>query len=145
MSGAITSGVSLGNILMSAWQVTMNLASGITEAHIGRAVSLDTSANATVKLATAGEEIFGRLETFENRLSEGLRVGSISTKGFVTFPSDPTIPAIGATIVGGDTNGLVKTAVVPGSPTAAQQVAVQRQALVVERNTTAVTVTVLLG
>lgn len=145
MSGAITSGVSLANITMNAWQVSMNLATGIVEADIGKAVSLDTSASATVKLATAGEEIFGRLEVVEIRLSEGLRVGTVSTKGFLTFPSDPTVPVIGAQIVGGDTAGKVKTAVVPGTPTATEQVAVTRQARVVERNTTLVTVTAMLG
>lgn len=134
MSG-MTSGVSLNNILMDAWQFPFNLASGIVIGDIGKAVSLDTSAANTVKLAVDDEEILGRLETFEDRASEGTKVGTVSVKGSLVLPTVATVPALGAQVTGGATAGKVKTAGVA---------AVGRRAQVVARDATALTVTVIL-
>lgn len=134
MSGSMTSGVSLANLLMEQWQLPFNLAAGMTAADIGRVVTMDSVAN-TVRLAADNEEILGRLETFEDRASEGLRVGTVSVKGAFVVPSIATVPAIGAQVTGGTTNGLVKTAMTP---------VVGRRAMVVDRNPTALTVTIIL-
>lgn len=60
--------------------LTFNLASGITASDVGKAVSVDTSANNTVKLAGDGDEIIGRLETVELRTQEGLNVGTVALR-----------------------------------------------------------------
>ena len=142
MSATITAGVNNTNIPIEAWQLTMNLASAITEADVGKAVSLDTSAPDTVKLATANEAIFGRLETFAHRTTEGFKTGTVSIQGVLLFPCVTSTPALGANVVGGATAGLVQTAGAPADLTAASVV---RRAVVIRRYDTLKTVTVLLG
>jgi len=55
----------------------VKLAPAITKDHLGRALSQDTSADNTVKLAADGEEIVGVLYTFEDRTIEGQKVGTM--------------------------------------------------------------------
>lgn len=90
---------------------TFSLASGITSADVGKAVSLDTSGNNKVKLALDTEEIIGVLETVENRTVEGVLLGTVATAGIFEFAvnSDATastpdeIPnTVGDYIVGGN-------------------------------------------
>lgn len=77
--------VSLNNFHFENWQFTFNLAAGITSAHVGKAVALDTVAN-TVKLAADGDEIIGRLEQVEDRVQEGILVGTVSIKFGAILP-----------------------------------------------------------
>lgn len=58
-------------------QLTTKLAAGITKDSVGLAVTQDTSADNTVKLAGDGDEILGVLYTFEDRVIEGQKVGTI--------------------------------------------------------------------
>jgi hypothetical protein len=83
---------------------TMNLASGITAADVGKAVALDTAAN-TVKLAGDGDNIYGRLETFEDRKQQGIKVGAVSRKFRSKLPvksglTSFNVVAVGDTVVG---------------------------------------------
>ena len=136
MSGAMTSGVNLSNIHIEDWHLPFNLASAITEADVGKAVSLDTSAANTVKLTADNEEILGRLEVVEIRASEGLRIGTVALQGSLVLPSvNGATPALGAQVTGSATAGVVKTATTP---------VVGRRTLVVDRNSTANTVTVVI-
>lgn len=85
--------VSMDRRPQNAWLFTMKLASGITAADIGKAVALDTSAANQVKLAGAGDRIFGRLEVYEE---SGL--GTVALKFIETLPV-----VTGATFAVGDT------------------------------------------
>jgi hypothetical protein len=81
--------------------LTFNLASGIVAADVGKAVSVDTSAANTVKLAGDGDEIIGRLETVENRTQEGSLVGAVALRFMQLLPikSGETV-AIGDALIG---------------------------------------------
>ena len=84
---------------------TMNVSGVVTAADVGKAVALDTTAPNTVKLAGDDDEVYGRLETFEDRTQENVKTGAVSRKiraklpvkaGLTTFD----IPAVGDTVVG---------------------------------------------
>lgn len=57
-------------------QLTVKLASGITAADVGKALTQDTTADNTMKLCGSGEVIDGILYTFEDRVNEGTRLGT---------------------------------------------------------------------
>jgi len=83
---------------------TYALAAGTTAADVGKAVELDTSAAGKVKLATDDGQVFGRLETFEDR-GNGLLVGAVSRKFRTKLPvkdglAGTEIPGLGDTVVG---------------------------------------------
>lgn len=83
---AIGNGISLQGLFQEEWAFPFNLKTGITSADVGKAVSLDTSAANTVKLAGDGDVILGRLEVVENRVQEGVLVGTVMLKGGLKFP-----------------------------------------------------------
>lgn len=141
MSGALTSGVNNDNIHVEVWMLTMNLASGIVAADVGKAVALDTAAANTVKLAGDGDQIFGRLETFEDRTTEGLKTGSVARQGSLVLPTVSSVPALGVYVIGGG-SGQVKAMVAPADLTAAGQ---HRPCQVIARDATNRLVTVVLG
>lgn len=87
---------------------TYNLKSTITADDVGKAVAIDTTASNAVKLAGAGDSVFGRLETFEDRKQQGIKVGAVSRKFRSKLPSTGT-PAVGDHVVGGSTAGSVTT------------------------------------
>ena len=103
--------VSLRAIYFEQFQLAFNLASGITKADEGKAVTLDSSAANTVKLAGDGDVVFGRLEVVEDREQEGSLVGTIAVKFSDRLPvkTGETI-AIGDTVVGAG-DGEVKARV----------------------------------
>jgi len=97
-----------------------------TQADAGNAaMSIDTTTANQVKLAVDGERIYGRLEVREDRVQEGIVVGSIARKGGVTFNVSPTVslsspitnPAIGDFLVGA-VNGSAKGGFVRKASTA---------------------------
>lgn len=109
MSSVIGAGVSLKGIFIEDFMFPFNLKAGITTSDVGKAVALDASAANTVKLAGDGDRIIGRLEVVENRVSEGILVGTVALKGSFQFPV-----ASGQTVNVGDTiqgagSGEVKT------------------------------------
>jgi hypothetical protein len=140
MSQTMTAGVNSSNILVDAWQMPFNLASAIVAADVGKAVSIDTTAAFTVKLAADNDEIIGRLETFEDRTVEGLKTGTVAMQGIMVFPTVVTVPALGDNVAGGG-SGQVKTATAPGTATAAALVRVNT---VIARDATNRLVTVII-
>ena len=82
----IGAGVSHNSLYMEDWAIPFNLASGITKSDEGKAVALDTSADATVKLAGDDDAVIGRLEVVEDRSVEGTLVGTVMMKGGLKFP-----------------------------------------------------------
>lgn len=102
MSANIGSGgVSLRGIPQEDFMFTFLLDAAITVADIGKPVAMGTVAN-TVILATTGSLILGKLVSFEDRTIEGLKVGTVETKGGFDFPvlAADTV-AIGDSVVGG--------------------------------------------
>jgi hypothetical protein len=74
----------------------------------GKAVSLDTAAAGSVKLAADGEEIFGRVYVAENRAVSGVRVASIARKFKERLPATAGHAiAVGNRVVGAGA-GLVR-------------------------------------
>jgi hypothetical protein len=92
--------------------VTFNVSGTVTAADVGKAVTLDTATNTTVKLTTANSVVIGRLETLEIRVIEGITVGTISLSFPALWmpwdPADVAAALVGATVVGGATAGTVK-------------------------------------
>jgi len=90
--------------------LTFIAAAGITEADEGKVVTQDTSAANTVKLAGAGDPIFGRLERVEDRVVEGVKVATVKIIGGMELPiASGYTPAVGDELVGA-AGGLVTKA-----------------------------------
>lgn len=87
--------VSMDRRPQNEWLYTVKLAAGITDAHIGRAVSMGVAAN-TVKLAADGEAILGRLEVVEDN-----GIGTVALKFVEQLPikAGETV-VLGGTVVG---------------------------------------------
>lgn len=108
--------VSLRGIVHDDFQYTFNVkASTVVAADAGvKAVSVDTAAANQVKLAADANRILGLLGVYENRVAEGIEVGTVLLQGGYTFtmkasPSGPEMPAVGDFIVGAGA-GLVRKA-----------------------------------
>ena len=102
-------GVSHAGISMEDWHFPWKLKSGITASDIGKAVTIDTDAAATVKLCGDTDIIIGRLETVEDRTMEGILVGTVAMKGGMTLPmAASSQPAVGDSVQGSATAGKVK-------------------------------------
>lgn len=106
--GQIGAGVSLNGIHQEEFNYPFLVSGTVTQQMItdGGAVTLNTAANATVKIAGVGERIMGKLESYEDRVVEGIKVGAVATKGSYKFKyngngaGSTTIPAIGGSVVG---------------------------------------------
>ena len=90
---------------------TMYLAAGhgLTDDELyGRAVSLDTSADATVKVAADGEAVYGRIFQVEDRSQEGVVTVSVETRFRKRVKkASATVVARGDSVVGAGA-GLVR-------------------------------------
>lgn len=104
----IGQGISHVGIVQEAFHLPFYLEASITAADVGKAVTLDSTAANTVKIAGDGDQIIGRLETFENRSVEGVVVGAVATRGGWTFTKSGAVN-VGDTVVGAP-NGEVKAA-----------------------------------
>lgn len=91
---------------------TYYLDSAVTAADVGKAMTLDTTATNKMKLAGAGDTIFGRLETFENRTQEGIKVGAVSRKFRSKLPTTGAV-ALGDNLIGSATPGVAASGAVP--------------------------------
>lgn len=89
-----------------------NLEASILIDKVGSAMSIDTTSDATAKLAGDGERILGKLVTFEDRVAEGVKVGTIEHQGGFEFDTVGVV-AIGDSIIGSATAGKVRTALAP--------------------------------
>lgn len=86
---------------------TYKLAAGITAADVGKAVELDATAAGQVKLVTNDAEIYGRLETFEDR-GNGLLTGAVSRKFRGKLPANAGHGIVVGNSVRGTGAGLVE-------------------------------------
>jgi hypothetical protein len=91
--------------------MTFAISGTVTAADIGKAVSVNTAAANTMKIAAADDRIIGRLETLEIRpASQGGTVGAVSFRFIQKFPVQAADTlAIGDTAVAG-TAGTIKKA-----------------------------------
>jgi hypothetical protein len=93
---------------------TFELDASITEnADVGKLVAL--KGNHLVGLADDGDVIFGYLESFENRISEGAKTGAVSWMlcGKATYVG--TAPTVGMGLLGSATAGSPKTSGAAGT------------------------------
>ena len=100
-------GISFVGIPHSEFRRTVYLAAGTTKADEGKPVTLDTTANNTFKLAGADDVVYGNLKVVENRVQEGILVGTVEFKGGFTWTKSGVV-AVGAGVVGAGA-GAVKT------------------------------------
>lgn len=80
---------------------------------VGKAVTIDNTADATVKLAGDGDPVYGRIFQYEDRSQEGVKVVSVERKFIKRLPKSNAAITRGDHVVGAG-NGAVKT----GTPTA---------------------------
>lgn len=141
MPDEIGQGISHAHYPFEEANIPFYLASAVTIADVGKAVAIDTTASRTVKLAGDGDMVIGRLDTFEDRVSEGVKVGNIQLMGGMRFayPASGVTFAVGDRIVGAGA-GLVKPLSVASNATGAVPL---RYTVVTAINTTAKTVEVL--
>lgn len=110
----IGQGISLRGMTHEKFHYPFYLAAGIVNADVGKAVSIDATAPNTVKLADAGEQVIGKLVSYENREIEGVLVGTVTLRGGFGFVKAEAAPAIviGDTVVGAG-DGEVQAAATP--------------------------------
>ena len=110
MANQIGNGVSLRGFYNDAWQFTMLISGAVNKAtYIVKVVSQDTTAANTAKLALDGERIIGTLDSYEDRVQEGIKVGTVGMKNSLSIPVTGAI-AIGDSVVGSATPGVAKKA-----------------------------------
>ena len=110
--------ISLNGIFHEDAQYPFLLASGIDADDVGKAVSMGSAAN-TVKLAADGDVIIGRLEVVEDRVTEGVLIGTVALQGGYKFPvatglAAGDVPDVGEYLHGGGAGG-VKGSTTPSS------------------------------
>lgn len=108
---------------------TYYLNSTITQAHVGAAVSIDPTADFTVGLVDGGR-IHGVLQSFEDRVLEGLKTGAVNPTIRFKFEYTGTAPTRGGHVVSNGAGG-VKVAGA-GAGTNATVVAVDTDAMTCE-------------
>jgi hypothetical protein len=101
--------ISHRGIEFEAFHIAFNMTGTVTQADIGKAVSIDSAAPGSVKLAADGDLVFGKLVTYEARTIEGVTVATVATKfGHQFVVAANAILAIGTSVVGAGA-GLIKT------------------------------------
>lgn len=109
MSQVIGNGIRHAGIHQEDAHFPWNLAAAVTEADKHKPMAIDTGANHTLKVAGDGERIIGPLRTFEDRIAEGIKVGTVEHHGGFKFEYDGAL-AVGDSIVGSAVDGKVKKA-----------------------------------
>lgn len=87
--------VSLNSIYHEDAQYSLQISGTVTEADVGKALAIDTSAPNTLKLADDNDVILGRLAAFEDRVAQGLKMCTLSAEGAYAFPVNPDATASG--------------------------------------------------
>lgn len=107
MPNVIGQGVTLRGLYIEDFQWTWNISGTVTKDDEGKALSIDTTAANTLKLAVDAATIVGRLEVYENRVQEGIKIGTVSMNGGLKFLVKPNAatspdqrPAVGDYLVG---------------------------------------------
>lgn len=93
------------------FEFTYKLAAGIVAADEGKALTLDTTAASTFKLAGNGAPVHGRLILVEDRAVSGLLVGTVARKFKEKLLTVAGGVAVGDSVCGSATAGLVRTAI----------------------------------
>ncbi len=104
---ALALSVTMNGLVQDGFQYTVVLHSGITAADIGKAVAFDGTNPNQVRLVGAGDPVDGVLLSVENRIQEGILVGTIAMKGGFLMTTDGTTVNVGDQVFGGDTAGLI--------------------------------------
>lgn len=107
MASVIGSGISHFGFPVPAAAIPFNLHSSVVAADVGKPVSI--SGTRQVRVAADGARIVGRLKTFEDRVSEGVKVGTVEMQGgFKWAVKAADALAVGDSCVGA-ANGEIKT------------------------------------
>ncbi len=109
MAGLIGEGVSLRGFYDDNWSLTFNVTGVVTQAEVGKLMSLDTAAADSAKLSVADSVPLGVLLSYEDRKQEGIKVGAVAMKGGYGVPYTGAL-TVGASIVGSATPGVAKAA-----------------------------------
>lgn len=103
----IGAGVTLRGQTQPESRYTFVLDAAIVVGDIGKAVAIKAGSANTVKLAAAGELVVGRLYSFEDRTVEGIKVGTVETRGGFVMTTTGVV-AVGDSVVGDAIAGTVK-------------------------------------
>lgn len=116
MATPIGEGVSLRGFYSEDWNFTWNISGAAVRADVGKVMAQDTATKNTAKLAGDGDLLIGKLSSYENRVQEGVIVGTISHKGSFEIPYTGAL-TLGASVVGSATPGVAKAAAAGSNPT----------------------------
>jgi hypothetical protein len=106
----IGGGVSLVSLAGSEFGATFYLTSGMTSADEGKPVKMGAADN-TVALAGDGDVIIGVLDKVEDRVNEGILVGTVCLRGIRTFNyASGDAVALGEKIVGAGSGEVKRVA-----------------------------------
>ena len=105
----IGEGISHRGLVSEDFHFPFYVTGTVTAADIGKAVTLDAANTRAVKLAGDGDRVIGALVSYEDRVVEGTKVGTIALKGGFRFQKAAGTDAIvvGDTVVGSATAGEV--------------------------------------
>lgn len=105
----IGEGISHRGLVVESFYFPFYVTGTVTQDDIGKAVSLDATAAKSVKLAADGDAIIGELVSYEDRVVEGVQVGTVALKGGMRFTASGVV-AVGNSVIGAGA-GVVKAAV----------------------------------
>ena len=109
MAGLIGQGVSLVGLVPQVFAWTWNISGAVTTANIGDLVTQDITADNALKLLGDGDAPIGMLASYEDRVQEGIKVGTCDHKGGFRVKTTGTVVK-GGCVVGSATPGAVKAA-----------------------------------
>lgn len=118
MANPIGNGVTLRGFQFEDAQFTCLISGSPTSSDVGKAVSQDTGAANTVKLAADDDVIVGRLMAVENRVQEGIVVATVAFQFLDKLPvksglSGGAVVALGKFLVGAGAGEVKGSATVP--------------------------------
>lgn len=109
----IGEGISHRGLVQEEFHTPFFVTGAVTKADVNKPVTIDATANTSVKIAGDGDVIVGVLATVENRTVEGVVVGTVAMKGgFGMIGVAGHTIVVGSTVVGSATAGQVKAATV---------------------------------
>ena len=105
----IGAGITLQGLVPQVFAWAWNVTGAVTQANVGELVAQDTAAANSVKRLGDGDAPIGVLATFEDRVIEGIKVGTVNHKGGFQVKFTGAL-AIGDSVVGSIAPGVVKKA-----------------------------------
>ncbi len=109
MSGLIGQGVSLVGVVPQAFAWVWNVSGTVNQDDVGELVAQDITVDNTVKLLGDGDAPIGLLASYENRVIEGIKIGTVDHKGGFRVKTTGAIVK-GGSVQGSATPGVVKAA-----------------------------------